>query len=200
MIFRPSRLGLPFLCGLFLFVSLNARAENTSPAPVPAGALDEKLFKGMQWRQVGPFRGGRALAIEGIAGEPDTYYFGGVAGGVWSYGWRSELDAAVRQGSDFIHGATAVAPSDHNVVYAAPAKPPSSNTTYGIGVYKSSTRDTPGKTSAERHSSDRSAHCSPAESRRRPGGGARPRFGPNQERGIFGRLMAADVDQGPEQR
>ena len=37
----------------------------------------------MQWRQIGPFRGGRALTIEGVPGEPDTYYFGAVAGGVW---------------------------------------------------------------------------------------------------------------------
>src|SRR5437773_9759740 len=54
-----------------------------SPTPTPPGVIDEKLFKGMQWRQVGPFRGGRALTIEGVPGEPDTYYFGAVAGGVW---------------------------------------------------------------------------------------------------------------------
>src|SRR5690242_5485895 len=62
-------------------------SPSTSPTasakPLPAGAIDEKLFNGMQWRQVGPFRGGRALAIEGVPGEPDTWYFGGVAGGVW---------------------------------------------------------------------------------------------------------------------
>src|SRR6059058_3468623 len=51
-----------------------------SPTPTPPGAIDEKLFSGMRWRQIGPFRGGRALAIEGVAGEPDTYYFGAVAG------------------------------------------------------------------------------------------------------------------------
>src|SRR2546423_15362387 len=47
------------------------------------GAIDEKTFNGMQWRLVGPFRGGRALAVEGVPGEPNTYYFGAVAGGVW---------------------------------------------------------------------------------------------------------------------
>src|SRR6201998_2445121 len=70
-----------------LLFSLNAMSAAPSPStsatPVPAGQFDEKLFKGMQWRQVGPFRGGRALAIEGVPGEPDTYYFGAVAGGVW---------------------------------------------------------------------------------------------------------------------
>src|SRR5437016_796402 len=58
-------------------------SPTTSPKPAPPGAIDEKLFSGMQWRQIGPFRGGRVLAIEGVPGEPDTYYFGAVAGGVW---------------------------------------------------------------------------------------------------------------------
>src|SRR4051812_45714910 len=57
-------------------------SANPKPAAT-AAQIDEKLFKGMQWRQVGPFRGGRALAIEGVVGEPNTYYFGAVAGGVW---------------------------------------------------------------------------------------------------------------------
>src|ERR1700754_427531 len=60
-----------------------APSPGPSTTPVPAGQFDEKLFKGMQWRQVGPFRGGRALAIEGVPGEPNTWYFGAVAGGVW---------------------------------------------------------------------------------------------------------------------
>src|ERR1700692_2710986 len=59
------------------------RAATVSPTASPAGVINEKLFNGMQWRQIGPFRGGRALAIEGVIGEPDTYYFGAVAGGVW---------------------------------------------------------------------------------------------------------------------
>src|SRR4051812_47878708 len=87
--------------------------------PAPAGAIDEKLFKGMQWRQVGPFRGGRALAIEGVVGEPNTWYFGAVAGGVWKtldggQNWKPVFD---KQDISSI-GAIAVAPSDHNVVYA----------------------------------------------------------------------------------
>ena len=67
--------------------------SNSSPSPSPGkgsdgqamkkGQYDEKLWNGMQWREVGPFRGGRAVAIEGVPDEPNTYYFGGVAGGVW---------------------------------------------------------------------------------------------------------------------
>src|SRR5260370_21189249 len=59
------------------------KSPTATPKPTPAGAIDEKLFSGMQWRQIGPFRSGRALAFEAVPGEPYTYYFGAVAGGVW---------------------------------------------------------------------------------------------------------------------
>src|SRR5438874_9369712 len=110
-----------------------------SPKPAPPGAIDEKLFKGMQWRQVGPFRGGRALAIEGVQDEPDTYYFGAVAGGVWKTtdggaNWTPLFD---KEDISSI-GAIAAAPSDHNVVYAGTGEAAiRGNTTYGTGVYKS---------------------------------------------------------------
>ncbi len=93
----------------------------------------------MQWRQVGPFRGGRALAIEGVPGEPDTWYFGGVAGGVWKtidggQNWTPLFD---KEDISSI-GAIAVAPSDHNVVYVGTGEAAiRGNTTYGLGVYKS---------------------------------------------------------------
>jgi photosystem II stability/assembly factor-like uncharacterized protein len=110
-----------------------------SPTATPGGAVDEKLFNGMQWRQIGPFRGGRALAIEGVIGEPDTYYFGAVAGGVWKtvdggQNWSPLFD---KEAISSI-GAIAVAQSDHNVVYAGTGEAaPRGNITYGIGVYKS---------------------------------------------------------------
>src|SRR3989442_8117783 len=40
-------------------------------------------WHGLTWRLVGPFRGGRVLAVSGVVGDTRTYYFGGVAGGVW---------------------------------------------------------------------------------------------------------------------
>ena len=93
----------------------------------------------MQWRQIGPFRGGRALAIEGVVGEPDTYYFGAVAGGVWKTtdggaNWKPLFDKADISSI----GAIAVAQSDHNVVYTGTGEAAiRGNTTYGTGVYKS---------------------------------------------------------------
>ena len=111
----------------------------TTRAADSSATFDEKLFKGMQWRQIGPFRGGRALAIEGVVGEPNTYYFGAVAGGVWKTtdggsNWTPLFD---KEAISSI-GAIAVAPSDHNVVYAGTGEAAiRGNTTYGIGVYKS---------------------------------------------------------------
>src|SRR6202047_5037203 len=135
------------LCSSAFAVSPSPRAISpspsptraASPAPTSAGAIDEKLFKGMQWRQIGPFRGGRALAIEGIPGEPDTYYFGAVAGGVWKTidggaNWTPLFD---KENISSI-GAIAVAASDHNVVYVGTGEAAiCGNTTYGTGVYKS---------------------------------------------------------------
>src|SRR5437667_9426463 len=55
------------------------------PAAVTVSAqqYNENLFKGMKWRGIGPYRGGRVLAVSGVPGDPYTFYFGGVAGGVW---------------------------------------------------------------------------------------------------------------------
>ncbi|MBV9437014.1 MAG: hypothetical protein JOZ44_13225, partial [Acidobacteria bacterium] len=43
-----------------------------------AETIPQNLYNGMRWRQVGPFRGGRAEAATGISGDPLTYYFGAV--------------------------------------------------------------------------------------------------------------------------
>src|SRR6266480_4782497 len=114
-------------------------AASPEKKPLPAGAIDEKLFSGMQWRQIGPFRGGRALAIEGVPGEPDTWYFGGVAGGVWKTvdGGQNWIPLFDKQPISSI-GAVAVAPSDHNVIYAGTGEAAiRGDTTYGTGVFKS---------------------------------------------------------------
>ncbi|MGH9676384.1 MAG: hypothetical protein ACRD36_04720, partial [Candidatus Acidiferrum sp.] len=48
-----------------------------------ANTVDPKTYSGMKWRLIGPFRGGRVLAVTGVPSQPNTYYFGAVAGGVW---------------------------------------------------------------------------------------------------------------------
>jgi photosystem II stability/assembly factor-like uncharacterized protein len=104
-----------------------------------AQTLDENALKAMKWRQIGPFRGGRALAVSGVAGDPDTYYFGAVAGGVWksTNGGLSWVPLTDQTGIMSI-GAIAVAPSDPNVIYAGTGESClRGNITYGDGMYKS---------------------------------------------------------------
>src|SRR6266852_1478881 len=77
-----------FMSGLkrpavYLVILLVMECLVTGNTALRAQTLDDNALKGMKWRQVGPFRGGRALAVTGVAGDPETYYFGAVAGGVW---------------------------------------------------------------------------------------------------------------------
>src|SRR5260221_5257863 len=81
---------------------------------------DSKLYSEMRWRCIGPFRGGRTVAITGVAQQPSVYYIAAVNGGVWKttdFGntWSPIVD---EQSSGSI-GALAVAPSDPNILYAA---------------------------------------------------------------------------------
>src|SRR5215471_1643731 len=94
---------------------------------------------GLQWRQIGPFRGGRALAVTGVIGQPNTYYFGAVAGGVWKtidggQNWEPLFDKQPTQAV----GAIAVATSDPNIIYVGTGEACiRGNITHGDGVYKS---------------------------------------------------------------
>jgi photosystem II stability/assembly factor-like uncharacterized protein/DNA-binding FrmR family transcriptional regulator len=104
-----------------------------------AQTLKEDTLKGMKWRLVGPFRGGRVLAVAGIPGDPTTYYFGAVAGGVWK-----TTDGGIRWIPIFDKepvssiGSIAVAPSDPNVIYVGTGEACiRGNISFGNGVYKS---------------------------------------------------------------
>lgn len=130
--------------GAFAMVAMPTVHALDSPAPAASNAQDafavnEKLFQALQWRGIGPYRGGRALAVAGIPGDPTTFYFGAVAGGVWKTAdggatWLPLTD----QTSISSVGAIAVAASNHNVVYVGTGEAaPRGDMTYGDGVYKS---------------------------------------------------------------
>ena len=101
--------------------------------------VNPDLYKGLKWRLVGPFRGGRVLAVSGVRGRPDTFYFGAVAGGVWKttdrgLNWTSLFDD---QAVSSI-GALAIAPSDPNILYVGTGESCiRGDISYGDGVYKS---------------------------------------------------------------
>jgi photosystem II stability/assembly factor-like uncharacterized protein len=106
---------------------------------VSAQSLPTNLYDGMRWRLVGPFRGGRAEAVAGVPGDPNTYYFGAVAGGVWKTtdggaNWTPIFDKEPVASI----GAIAVAPSNPGILYVGTGEQCLRNEiSYGDGVYKS---------------------------------------------------------------
>ncbi len=128
---------LPKFVFSFLAFTLILAARGVE-APVKP-IVDESLYSGMKWRLVGPLRGGRALAVEGVAGEPNLYYFGAVAGGVWKTTDSGQTWTPLFQNEAVSSvGALAVAPSDHNVIYVGTGEAAiRGDITFGDGVYKS---------------------------------------------------------------
>ncbi|MEA2462504.1 MAG: hypothetical protein QOJ98_251, partial [Acidobacteriota bacterium] len=104
-----------------------------------AAPFDSKQFTGLQWREVGPYRGGRSAAVEGIPSQRNTYYFGSVGGGVWKttdggMTWKPVSDGFF--GGSI--GAVAVSEWDPNVVYAGTGeKTVRGNVSHGDGMWKS---------------------------------------------------------------
>ncbi len=150
--------------------------------------MDEKLWKGLKYRLIGPFRGGRVLAVTGVPGEPESFYFGAASGGVWK-----TTDAGASWKPIFDHeqiasiGAIAVAPSDPNIVYVGSGEAClRGNISYGDGVYKSTDA---GKTWTNiglrdtRHIGRVIVH--PRDPNTVLVAGVGHAFGPNTERGIF---------------
>src|ERR1051325_11419812 len=96
-------------------------------------------FQDLHWRLIGPFRAGRVLAVSGVPGEPEHFYFGSVNGGVWETRdagrtWQPLFDS---QPVGSI-GALAVAPSNHNVIYVGTGEADMrSDIAQGEGMFKS---------------------------------------------------------------
>ncbi|HEU4641952.1 MAG TPA: hypothetical protein VFS44_05795 [Gemmatimonadaceae bacterium] len=120
-------------------LALAALALSITPCALSAQSVPESAYAAMHWRLVGPFRAGRVLAVAGVPGDPSTFYFGAVGGGVWKTAnagrtWTPLFDdqriASI--------GAIAVAASDPKVIYVGSGEADMrSDITYGNGIYKS---------------------------------------------------------------
>ena len=119
---------------LFLAPALPAQ----EPAPVQTDSTS--FFRAMQWKNIGPNRGGRSLSISGSPSRPLEYYFGAVGGGLWKttdggLNWRPVTDHQLHSSSV---GAVAVAESNPDVVYIGMGETEfRGNIMQGDGVYKS---------------------------------------------------------------
>jgi photosystem II stability/assembly factor-like uncharacterized protein len=125
---RRSVAGLLMLLGVF------------GVAAVPVSSkIPESLYSALKWRLVGPFRGGRVEAVAGISGNPNVYYFGAVAGGVWKttdggISWKPIFDQEPVQSI----GAIAIDALNPDTVYVGTGEPAlRDDLDTGDGVYKS---------------------------------------------------------------
>ncbi len=108
-------------------------------ASAAAQTVPSEFYSGLKWRLIGPFRGGRVVAVAGLPGNSTTFFFGSVGGGVWQTTdagvvWKSIFDGQPVASI----GALAAAPSDPKVIYAGTGESDiRSNLSSGDGVYKS---------------------------------------------------------------
>jgi photosystem II stability/assembly factor-like uncharacterized protein len=133
VIVKIAKILLPSI--LLAYTASSAAAVERPSGPLPS----EAAYGELKWRSIGPFRGGRAVAVAGVPGSPHVFYFGAAAGGVWKTTdagatWKPIFDA-VKASSI---GAIAVAPSDPNVIYVGTGEGNlRGNVTWGGGVFKS---------------------------------------------------------------
>ncbi len=102
--------------------------------------VNPELLKSLKWRLVGPFRGGRCVAVAGHPTETQTYYMGTTGGGIWKtedggLSWVNVSDGFFQRASV---GGLALSPSDPNVLYAGMGEATiRGNVSHGDGVYRS---------------------------------------------------------------
>ena len=116
-------------CAIFIFLSV----------AVVAQTIPVELYNGLRWRLIGPFRGGRTVAVAGFPGSGTTFYFGSVGGGLWQTSDAGVVWKPIFDGQPVASiGAVAVAPSNAKVIYVGTGESDiRSNLSTGDGVYKS---------------------------------------------------------------
>src|SRR5438874_11951165 len=120
-------------------VTHSSNTESVKLKPV----IDPSLLNSLEWRLIGPFRGGRVVAVAGDPVDAQTFYFGSTGGGIWKTMdggiiWENVSDGYFKRASV---GAIAVSASDANVIYVGMGESCiRGNVSHGDGVYKSTDR------------------------------------------------------------
>jgi len=187
-----------YLFGTFaFFITLAFATAQTIP---PA------LYSGLEWRLIGPFRGGRVVAVAGFPGNSTTFYFGSVDGGVWRTTDAGVVWEPIFDGQPVASiGALAVAPSDPKVIYAGTGEVDiRSNLSSGDGVYKSTDGGRSWSNIGLRDSRQISSILvDPQNANIVYVGAFGHAYAPNHERGVYkstdgGTSWTKVLDQGPE--
>ncbi len=112
----------------------------SSPRRTAMSSIDSTLLRSYRWRNIGPDRGGRSIAVSGVRGRPREAYFGAVGGGLWKTTdagehWASVTDGRIGSASV---GAVAVSESNPDVVFIGTGETCiRGNIMPGDGVYRS---------------------------------------------------------------
>lgn len=130
-----------FIRGIIQVVTLVTITTSFSQLAIAKDAVDPKIIENIEFRMIGPYRGGRVGTVTGVPSDTLTYYMGAAGGGVWKTTnagatWENISDDFFNVGTI---GAIAVAPSNVNVLYAGTGEAPirGVTTSHGDGVYKS---------------------------------------------------------------
>ena len=133
-LFKRSLIALFFV----LFLTQFGHAQRKKSKAVEP-TFDSSLYGSLEYRELGPFRGGRAAAVTGVTGQPKLFYFGATGGGVWKTEDGGKTYANISDG--FFGGSIgsiAVAKSDPNVIYVGGGEVTvRGNVSSGYGVWKS---------------------------------------------------------------
>ncbi len=106
----------------------------------PTETIDKSFYEGLEWRNIGPLRGGRSLGCAGSPSRPNEYYFGATGGGLWKTvdggnEWKAVTDGQLTSSSV---GAVAVSESNPDIVYIGMGEVQlRGSITQGDGIYKS---------------------------------------------------------------
>lgn len=174
-----------------ILVPLSAQAQKRKTKSTTTHfEVQDSLYHGLKWRNIGPFRGGRSVASSGVIGQPMTYYMGTTGGGIWKttddgISWKNISDKFLKTGTV---GAIAVSESNPNIVIAGMGEHAARGvmTSMGDGVYKSTDA---GKTwkhiglNKTRHISDVVIHPTNPDIIFIGAQGAQ--YGPSEDRGIY---------------
>ena len=134
-----TKISIVLILILMISPDLNAQKKKKSKKNIQEEVLYEELYKGLEYRLIGPFRGGRSAAVTGVPGEPNLFYFGSTGGGIWKTidggrTWENISDGFF--GGSI--GAIAVSKSDKNVIFVGGGeKTVRGNVSSGYGIWKS---------------------------------------------------------------
>lgn len=178
------------LCAMLLALHPMDAQRRSKKSDQPSIVVNDSLFPGLKWRNIGPFRGGRSVTSTGVVGQPHTFYMGNTGGGIWKttddgVTWKNISDGFLKTGTV---GDIAVSESNPNIVIAGMGEHAARGvmTSMGDGVYKSTDA---GKTwkhiglDHTRHISDVIIHPTNPDIIFIAAQGAQ--YGPSEDRGIY---------------